>query len=67
MTGRAGAPRGGGVDGERRFAPPTFSRRIGGISPVARASMGKSVGDTATVPMPKGAETIETVAIEYPG
>jgi transcription elongation GreA/GreB family factor len=67
MTGRAGAPRGGGVDGERRFAPPTFSRRIGWISPVARASMGKSVGDTATVPMPKGAETIETVAIEYPG
>jgi transcription elongation GreA/GreB family factor len=28
--------------------------------------MGKSVGDTAKVPTPKGAETIEIVAIEYP-
>jgi transcription elongation factor GreB len=40
--------------------------RISWISPVARALMGKSVGDTATVPTPKGAETIEVVAIEYP-
>jgi len=33
---------------------------------VARALMGKSVGDTATVPTPKGAEMIEIVAIAYP-
>jgi transcription elongation factor GreB len=39
---------------------------ISWISPVARALMGKSVGDTATVPTPKGAETIEIVAIAYP-
>jgi transcription elongation GreA/GreB family factor len=28
--------------------------------------MGKSVGDTAKVPTPKGAEMIEIVAIAYP-
>jgi transcription elongation factor GreB len=44
----------------------TETGRISWISPVARALMGKSVGDTATVPTPKGAETIEIVAIEYP-
>jgi transcription elongation factor GreB len=45
----------------------TDTGRISWISPVARALMGKSVGDTATVPTPKGTETIEIVAIEYPG
>ena len=45
----------------------TDTGRISWISPVARALMGKSVGDTATVPTPKGAETIEIVAIAYPG
>ena len=45
----------------------TDTGRISWISPVARALMGKSIGDTATVPTPKGAETIEIVAIEYPG
>jgi len=40
--------------------------RISWISPVARALMGKSVGDSAKVPTPVGAETIEIVAIDYP-
>ena len=44
----------------------TDTGRISWISPVARALMGKSVGDTAKVPTPKGAETIEIVAIAYP-
>jgi len=44
----------------------TDTGRISWISPVARALMGKSVGDTATVPTPKGAEMIEIVAIAYP-
>lgn len=44
----------------------TETGRISWISPVARALMGKSVGDSAKVPTPKGAETIEIVAIEYP-
>ena len=44
----------------------TETGRISWISPVARAIMGKSVGDSAKVPTPKGAETIEIVAIEYP-
>jgi transcription elongation factor GreB len=45
----------------------TDTGRISWISPVARALMGKSVGDTANVPTPKGAEMIEIVAIAYPG
>jgi len=45
----------------------TETGRISWISPVARALMGKSVGDSAKVPTPVGAETIEIVAIEYPG
>jgi transcription elongation factor GreB len=44
----------------------TDTGRISWISPVARALMGKSVGDTAKVPTPKGAEMIEIVAIAYP-
>ena len=44
----------------------TETGRISWISPVARALMGKSIGDTATVPTPKGAEMIEIVAIAYP-
>jgi transcription elongation factor GreB len=44
----------------------TDTGRISWVSPVARALMGKSVGDIATVPTPKGAETIEIVAIAYP-
>src|SRR5215510_6154783 len=44
----------------------TETGRISWISPVARALMGKSVGDSATVPTPKGAEIIEIVAIDYP-
>jgi transcription elongation factor GreB len=45
----------------------TETGRISWISPVARAILGKSVGDSAKVPTPAGAETIEIVAIEYPG
>ena len=44
----------------------TETGRISWISPVARALMGKSVGDSAKVPTPVGAEIIEIVAIEYP-
>ena len=44
----------------------TDDGRISWISPVARALLGKYVGDVATVPTPKGAETIEIVAIAYP-
>jgi transcription elongation factor GreB len=44
----------------------TDTGRISWISPVARALMGKSVGDIAKVPTPKGAEMIEIVAIAYP-
>jgi len=44
----------------------TETGRISWISPVARALMGKAVGDAATVPTPRGTETIEIVAIEYP-
>jgi transcription elongation factor GreB len=44
----------------------TDDGRISWISPVARALLGKYVGDVAKVPTPKGAETIEIVAIAYP-
>jgi transcription elongation factor GreB len=44
----------------------TETGRISWISPVARALMGKSVGDSAKVPTPAGAETIEIVGIAYP-
>ncbi len=44
----------------------TDTGRISWISPVARALMGKPVGDTAKVPTPKGVEDIEIVAIAYP-
>ncbi len=35
-------------------------------APIARALMGRQVGDTAAVATPRGAEEIEVVAIRYP-
>ena len=39
--------------------------RISWLSPVARALLGKEVGDTVRVALPGGAEAIEIVAIDY--
>lgn len=39
--------------------------RISWLSPVARALLGKEVGDTVRVVLPGGAEAIEIVAIDY--
>ena len=39
--------------------------RISWVSPVARALLGKAVGDTARVRTPAGAETLEIVAVLY--
>jgi transcription elongation factor GreB len=36
-------------------------------SPIARALMGARVGDTVRLHMPAGAETVEVLAIRYPG
>ena len=44
----------------------TDTGRISGISPVARALLGKSGADTAKGPTPTGAERIEIVAIATP-
>ncbi len=41
-------------------------RRISWVSPVARALLGKRVGDTARLRTPQGVEEIELLAIEYP-
>ncbi len=41
-------------------------RRISWVSPVARALLGKRVGDVVQVRMPQGVEEIELLAIEYP-
>ena len=40
--------------------------RISWVSPVARALLGKRVGDTAKLRIPQGAEEIELLAIDYP-
>ncbi len=37
------------------------------ISPVARALMKAAVGDTVTLRTPTGPETLEVIAIRYPG
>jgi transcription elongation factor GreB len=50
-----------GID-ETGFGP----RRISWISPMARALIGKSVGDMAVVRTPNGEETVEILAISYP-
>ncbi|MBC7431308.1 MAG: transcription elongation factor GreB [Rubritepida sp.] len=39
--------------------------RISWLSPVARALLGKSVGDTVRVTLPGGGEALEIVAIDY--
>ena len=39
--------------------------RISWLSPVARALLGKGVGDMARVPLPGGAQELEIVAIDY--
>ncbi len=41
-------------------------RRISWVSPVARALLGKRVGDVVKVRMPQGVEEIEVIAIDYP-
>jgi transcription elongation factor GreB len=41
-------------------------RRISWVSPVARALLGKRVGDVVKVRMPQGVEEVELLAIEYP-
>ncbi len=41
-------------------------RHISWVSPVARALLGKRVGDTAKLRTPQGVEEIELLAIEYP-
>jgi len=41
-------------------------RHISWVSPVARALLGKRVGDTAKLRTPQGVEEIEVLAIEYP-
>jgi len=50
-----------GID-ETEFGP----KRISWISPIAKALIGKSVGDTALVRTPNGEETVEILAITYP-
>jgi transcription elongation factor GreB len=50
-----------GID-ETDFGP----RRISWISPMAKALIGKSVGDMAVVRTPNGEETVEVLAISYP-
>jgi len=49
-----------GID-ETEFGP----KRISWISPMAKALIGKSVGDTARVQTPNGEETVEILAISY--
>jgi transcription elongation factor GreB len=39
--------------------------RVAFISPIARALLGRAVGDTATLKTPRGAEALEVIAIEY--
>lgn len=41
--------------------------RISWVSPVARALLGRRIGDTVRLRTPQGAEEIEVVAIRYPG
>ena len=40
--------------------------RISWVSPVARALLGRGVGDTVRLRTPQGVESIEVVAIRYP-
>jgi transcription elongation factor GreB len=40
--------------------------RIAFVSPVARALLGRQVGDTATVRTPRGSEELEVLAVAYP-
>lgn len=40
--------------------------RVSWVAPVARALLGKGVGDTARVRVPQGVEELEVVAIRYP-
>lgn len=39
--------------------------RVAFISPIARALLGRAVGDTTAVTTPRGAEALEVIAIEY--
>jgi len=41
--------------------------KVSWLSPVARALLGRQVGDTARLRTPQGVEEIELVAIRYPG
>ena len=50
-----------GID-ETEFGP----KRISWVSPMAKALIGKSVGDMAVVRTPNGEETVEILAITYP-
>ena len=57
--------------GERRYeivgvdeADPAHGR-IAFVSPIARALLGKAIGDVAVVRTPRGEEEIEVVAVAY--
>lgn len=39
--------------------------RVAFVSPIARALLGRAVGDTATVQTPRGVELLEVTSIEY--
>jgi transcription elongation factor GreB len=43
------------------------SGRVAFTAPIARAVIGKAVGDTAVLRTPRGQELLEVVSIEYPG
>ena len=40
--------------------------RVAFVSPIARAMLGRAVGDTATLTTPRGTELLEVISIEYP-
>jgi transcription elongation factor GreB len=40
--------------------------RVAFVSPIARAMLGRAVGDTATLTTPRGTELLEVLSIEYP-
>jgi transcription elongation factor GreB len=45
----------------------TEKRIISNVSPIGRALLGKSEGDTVNVETPKGKREIEIVSVRYPG
>jgi transcription elongation factor GreB len=50
----------------KAFTKDEARGRIAFIAPIARAILGRGVGDTAVLDTPRGKELLQVVSIDYP-